>query len=159
MFSLTPGKRPQESLQTLVSLVDGENTVVGLGQSLVLSLGGAIESLRSFPARVGPGFEIPSTPTALWFWLRGEDRGELLHRTRSIQHALAPIFRLEKVIDAFQYGDSLDLTGYEDGTENPVEEEAVKVAIASGLGEGLDGSSFVAVQQWIHDLDAFQAKS
>jgi len=158
MFSLTPGKRPVESLQTLTGLVDGENAVVGFGLSLVSALGGEVEGLRIFPARVGPGFEIPSTPGALWFWLRGEDRGELLHRTRTIQHALAPTFRLEKVIDAFQYGDSLDLTVYEDGTENPVGEDAVEAAISSGLGEGLDGSSFVAVQQWIHDLDAFQAK-
>jgi len=158
-FSLTHGKRPEESLQTLNSLVDGEKTVVGLGQSLVSAFGGDIERLRLFPARVGPGFEIPSTPGALWFWLRGEDRGELLHRTRSIQHALSPTFRLEQVIDAFQYGESRDLTGYEDGTENPEGDDAVEAAIASGLGEGLDGSSFVAVQQWIHDLDAFQAKS
>jgi putative iron-dependent peroxidase len=159
MFSLTPGLPPEESLQALTSLADGEDTVVGFGLSLVLALGGEIEGLRIFPAHVGPGFEIPSTPGALWFWLRGEDRGELLHRTRKIQHALAPTFWLEKVIDAFQYGDSRDLSGYEDGTENPVGEDAVAAAIVSGLGEGLDGSSYVAVQQWIHDLDAFQAKS
>jgi putative iron-dependent peroxidase len=63
---------------------------------------------------------------------------------------------LEKVIDAFQYGPSLDLTGYEDGTENPKGEKAAEVGVVRGHGRGLDGSSFVAVQQWVHDLDQFE---
>ena len=37
-------------------------------------------------------------------------------------------------------------------------DEALKAALVSGQGEGYDGASFVAVQQWVHDLDAFQAK-
>ena len=28
-----------------------------------------------------------------------------------------------------------------------------------GQGAGLDGSSFVAMQQWVHDMDAFEATS
>jgi porphyrinogen peroxidase len=114
MFYLTPRQRPEETLQTLADLVDGEATVVVFGLSLVLALGDEVEGLRIFPARIGPVFEIPSTRGALWFWLRGEDRGELLHRTRMVQHALAPAFRLEKVIDAFQYGESLDMVGADD---------------------------------------------
>ena len=37
---------------------------------------------------------------------------------------LAPAFRLQRVLDAFQYDASRDLTGYEDGTENPQGEAA-----------------------------------
>jgi putative iron-dependent peroxidase len=66
---------------------------------------------------------------------------------------------LEKVIDAFQYGPSRDLTGYEDGTENPTGEHAHAVAVIQGQGDGLDGSSFVAVQQWVHDLTRFESMS
>ena len=29
--------------------------------------------------------------------------------------------------------------------------------VRARAGEGLDGSSYVAVQQWVHDLDAFEA--
>jgi putative iron-dependent peroxidase len=47
------------------------------------------------------------------------------------------------------------MTGYIDGTENPKGEEAEQAGIVQGKGPGLDGSSFVAVQQWIHNLDAF----
>ncbi|TPW17946.1 MAG: Dyp-type peroxidase, partial [Halothiobacillaceae bacterium] len=49
--------------------------------------------------------------------------------------------------------------GYEDGTENPQGDEALKVAIVQGAGAGLDGASFVAVQQWRHDFDRFDAMS
>lgn len=50
-------------------------------------------------------------------------------------------------------------TGYEDGTENPTDQAAVDAAIVSGKGPWLDGSSFVAMQQWLHDFDSFGALS
>jgi putative iron-dependent peroxidase len=64
---------------------------------------------------------------------------------------------LETTIDAFQHRNSRDLTGYEDGTENPTGQKAVEAATVKGRGPGLDGSSFVAVQKWVHDLDRFEA--
>lgn len=156
-FAQQPGARPGASLRALGGSVDGETAVVGLGRSLLKSLGKNIEGLRTFPARTGPGFTVPSTPAALWVWLRGDDRGELLHQSRRIEQTLAGAFRLEQAIDAFRYRDGRDLTGYEDGTENPQGDAAVHAAGVQGRGVGVDGSSFVAVQQWIHDLDRFQA--
>ena len=102
------------------------------------------------------------TPGTLWCWLRGSDLGDLLHVTRKVQKALAPAFHVRHVVDAFRHswkegGHGHDLTGFEDGTENPVGEAAEEAAFAHGLGEGVDGSSYVAVQQWVHDLDAFEA--
>jgi len=140
-------------------MADGHHMVIGLGLPLVLAMGGHISGLRNFPNGVGPGIEIPSTPGSLWCWLRGEDRGELLHQARAMSDLLAPAFRLEQTIDAFRYGAGLDLTGYEDGTENPTDEAALDTAIVQAQGPGLNGSSFVAVQQWRHDLDRFQSMS
>jgi putative iron-dependent peroxidase len=48
------------------------------------------------------------------------------------------------------------MTGYEDGTENPVHEAAQEAALVRGAGPGLDVSSFMVLQQWLHDLDAFE---
>ena len=48
-----------------------------------------------------------------------------------------------------------NMSGYEDGTENPIGDDAVKTAIVQGEGEGLDGGSFVTVQQWLHDFELF----
>ena len=148
---------PRPALERLAALpVDGAR-VVGLGASLVGELGGRIEGLRTFPAMEGTGFSVPSTPAALWCWLRGEDRGELVHTSRLVRRTLADAFEIDTVIDAFRHLDGRDLTGYEDGTENPTGDDAVATALVSGAGEGLDGSSFVAVQQWVHDLDRFES--
>ena len=156
-FALLPQARPAASLRALAASVDPGATVVGIGRSTALSLACDVPGLRDFPARAGAGIEIPSTPAALWCWLRGDDRGELVHRSRALAAMLAPAFRAEAIVDAFQYRDSRDLTGYEDGTENPQGEDAVAAAILDGAGPGLDGSSYVAVQQWLHDLDRFGA--
>jgi len=93
------------------------------------------------------------TAAALWLWLRGTDRGELLHRSRALCQSVSDAFRLQQAVDAFLYGTGLDLSGYEDGTENPRGQDAIDAAIVSDGGTGLAGSSFVAVQQWQHDLD------
>lgn len=158
-FSLRPGSDPRVCLSAAARAMGGETTVVGLGLSLVMTLGRDIAGLRSFPEQVGAGIEVPSTPAALWCWLRGGDRGELVHWTRLLEDQLSPAFRLETVIDAFQFGASLDLTGYEDGTENPQGEDATAAAVVTDAPGGLAGSSFVAVQQWEHDLRCFAAMS
>src|SRR5438309_2206516 len=156
-FSLNQGADPSAALRALSDLADGNKTVVGLGQFLVLALGRDIEGLGTFPSHAGAGVDVPSAPAALWCWLRGEDRGELLLRAKSIARALAPAFQLSHAVDAFRYGSGRDLTGYEDGTENPKEAAAVQAAVVAGRGPGLDGASFVAVQEWAHDLDKFAA--
>ena len=108
---------------------------------------------------VGAGVSVPASSAALWCWLRGDDRGVLLHETRRLRRLLAPHFDIVDVVDAFMYRDSRDLSGYEDGTENPEGDAAAAAAIVQGAGPGLDGGSFAAVQRWLHDLDRFEAMS
>ncbi|HPU81139.1 Dyp-type peroxidase [Accumulibacter sp.] len=156
-FSLEPAALPGECLHRLADLVDGEQTVVGLGRALVSALAAEVPGLRSFPALAGPGLELPATPAAVWVWLRGDDRGEILHRARRIAQAMTPAFRLEDSLDAFQYAGGRDLSGYEDGTENPTGDAAASTAIIGDERPGLTGSSFVAVQRWTHDFARFEA--
>ena len=153
----SPG--PRDALERLADPHPGLPLVFGLGASLVRELGAEVPGLRDVPASSGPGFTVPSTPAALWVWLRSEERGDLVHETRRVATALAGVFVLDDVLDAFRYRTGLDLTGYEDGTENPKGDAAVEAAIVSGRGPGLDGSSFAAVQQWVHDLDRFESFS
>lgn len=158
-FSLLPGADPKPALSALKEIADGDATVVGLGQSTVISAGGNIAPLRAMQAEIGAGIDVPSTPAALLCWLRGDDRGELVHRTRRIKATLASAFRLDQTIDAFMHRTNRDLTGYEDGTENPEGDNAVEAAIWQDGGDGLDGSSFMTVQQWVHDLPRFESMS
>ena len=150
---------PRSDLERLAALPVDESRVVGFGSSLVNELGAGIESLRTFPALEGSGLSVPSTPSDIWCWLRGEERGELVHSSRRVRRALGDAFEIETVVDAFRHREGRDLTGYEDGTENPTGEDAVAAAVVSASGAGLDGSSFVAVQQWVHDLDRFESFS
>jgi putative iron-dependent peroxidase len=152
----------QEALRRLSPLANGSDVVLGIGPSLVAALGAEIPGLHEFPDLSGNGVKVPSTPGTLWCWIRGADLGDLLHLTRKVQKALAPAFTVRHVVDAFRHslgesGHGKDLTGFEDGTENPRGEAAEEAAFAHGLGDGLDGASYVAVQQWVHDLDAFEA--
>jgi len=152
----------QEAARQLAAMADGKELVVGLGPQMVRALGASVPDLGEFPHLTGPGIDVPSTPAALLCWLRGRDRGDLLHLTRRIEKAVAPALRLHHVVDAFRHSkepDSpgLDLTGYEDGTENPSGDAAEEAAFVHGKGAGMDGSSYVAVQQWVHDFDAFEA--
>jgi putative iron-dependent peroxidase len=156
MWDLKPDCDPRAALAALAQVADGNTVVAGLGASTVLALGAEIAALRPFPGYASPGVDVPSTPAALWCWLRGEDRGELLHQTRRLEHCLAKAFVLTRAVDGFRYGTGLDLTGYEDGTENPKGEHAAAAAIVRGEKRGLHGSSFVAVQQWRHNLDHFE---
>lgn len=155
-FTLLNDEDPKPCLEAVCDHVDGERIVMGVGASVAAALGADLDGLRVFPPQSGPGVEVPSTPMALWFWLRHDDRGDHVHATHILAGSLAPAFQLDHVIDAFQHGDSRDLTGYEDGTENPEGDEAVEAALVRGRGLGLDGSSFVAVQQWVHDLAHFK---
>jgi putative iron-dependent peroxidase len=151
----------KQALERLSPLANGSDVVLGIGSSLVAALGAQVPGLHEFPDFSGHGVKVPSTPGTLWCWVRGEDLGDLLHLTRKVQKALAPAFVVRHVVDAFRHAWSgthgRDLTGYEDGTENPEGEAALEAAFAQGMGPGVDGSSYVAVQQWLHDLDAFEA--
>ncbi|MCC7487591.1 MAG: Dyp-type peroxidase [Burkholderiales bacterium] len=156
-FDAIPGGDLRGSLRALQAIADGESAAIGVGLSLARALGREIRGLHDFPVHSGAGFDVPATPGALWCWLRGTDRGELVHLTRRVEAALAPGLRQGAAVEAFRFGSGLDLTGYEDGTENPTGDAAVAAAVVSGQGPGLDGGSFAAVQQWVHDLGAFAA--
>ncbi|MFP6743841.1 MAG: Dyp-type peroxidase domain-containing protein [Alphaproteobacteria bacterium] len=149
-FGVVPDGDVVAVLRDLASHAAPETAVIGFGPGLVRGLGNSIAGLRPFPAMSGPHCQVPSTQADLWCWVRGDDRGRITHEARAITRMLEPVFRCDRIVDGFKFDRGLDLTGYEDGTENPEGEDAVNAAI-------VDGASFVAVQQWVHDLDHFNA--
>ncbi|WP_245715538.1 Dyp-type peroxidase [Propionivibrio dicarboxylicus] len=154
-FSLSNPDQIKACLAALSERIDGESTVIGIGTSIAAALHADLPGLKRCPAITAPGLSIELAPEALWLWLRGDDRGELLHRARRLVSIAAPAFALEEVVDAFKHREGRDLSGYEDGTENP-EGEAADAAAIVGAG-ALAGSSFVATQRWQHDFNRFDA--
>ncbi len=149
-----PDTDPRPVLQALAGQVS-DDLVIGLGAGLVQGLGAAVPGLHAFRALSGPGVEVPATQADLLCWIRGEDRGVIATRARELLALLAPAFRLDRMTNGFKYATGLDLSGYEDGTENP--EGAAAVAATLVAGGPLAGSSFMAVQKWVHDLAHFDS--
>jgi len=156
-LDLSPSVDPHTALQALAMACDGQSAVLGIGLSVAQALGVPIAGLRGFPLLPDARPPIPATQHALWVWLRGDEPGDLLLRGHSLQALIAPAFSLAQAIVSFRHQDYRDLTGYEDGTENPKDEAAIEAAVVQGQGAGIDGSSFAAVQQWLHDFPKFDA--
>ncbi len=128
--------------------------VLGIGEPVIRALGRSVPGLRTFPAYSGAACTVPSTQGALVVLLRGADRGIVFDFSQEIRDLVAEGFVPAEVVDTFTYQGGRDLTRFEDGTANPQGDQAVAAAIL-GAGEGLKGSSFVAVQRWVHDLKRF----
>ncbi|MCO7631361.1 Dyp-type peroxidase [Pseudomonas guariconensis] len=143
-------------LDALLPQVDGQALILGVGAPLTKALGRQVPGLRAFP-QLDAAVENPSTQHGLWLWLRGEQRGELFLRAQALEALLAPALSLVDSVEGFLHRGGHDLSGYEDGTENPVDEAAVEAAIVAGEQVGLAGSSFAAFQLWKHDLGYFKS--
>ncbi len=141
--------KPTASLKALLGLTIDKSLVVGIGPRLA-----ARPELHGFKALSG-AVDIPSTQADLLLWLRGDDAGEIATRARHLLQSL-PDFEPVRTANGFKFGvhleTGLDLSSYEDGTENPTGDAALKAAFAP------DGSSFLSLQHWQHDLTAFEAR-
>ena len=151
------GVSPRASLQALAKATDGLSMVVGIGASLARTLETSVSGLTTFKGVTGALVKLPSTPVDLLVWLRGSDRGALLAYSREIENLLAPAFSVESITDAFNHDGGKDLTGYEDGTENPTGGEALTVALVPKGNGAPEGSSFLALQRWRHQFAVFEA--
>ena len=132
--------------------------MVAIGSDLVEKFGASITRLRPFPQFPGQ-VDVPATQADLLVIVRGSDRGVITNTSREVEKSLGGAFETVRMADGFKYDIGRDLTGYEDGTENPVGDDAVEAAITRHAGPGLDGGSFVSIQQWRHDFAAFDDMS
>ena len=147
------------SIGNLSDSVQNSKHVVGIGSPLANILGLSIPALETFPDYSANGLTVPSTQTSLLVVLRGDNKSDLTNKSESLESLLLPAFVLVSKIFGFKHEDGRDLTGYEDGTENPTGQAAIAAAILTGAGGAMDDSSFVAVQKWLHDFSRFNAMS
>lgn len=155
IFEKLPEVTLKEALHCLRQTELETQHVVGIGPAMIPALAEEAIALSPFPAMSGVGVNIPSTQSDLWIWLRGESMGELAVEAQFVSAELSECFDLVSQTQAFKHDGGKDLTGYEDGTENPEGAEAESAALVAEQGAGLDGGSYVAVQQWVHDLSSF----
>src|SRR3954469_18896117 len=138
----------------------GLNIVIGIGPDLMRRLDAETtpDELLPFAPIKGDGRGAPSTQHDLWLWLHGTGPDIALDGAVAATIVLRDSFTMATEQPAFVYLDSRDMTGFIDGTENPIVEEAPDVALIP-QGERGEFGSFVLVMHWVHNLAAFHQLS
>ena len=152
-FSKLPGTSEHALVQAGANLheprttVGGMNLVTGFRPELwrAVSPGDTPPDARGFDRPVvGPdGFTMPATQADLWLWMAGATYDILWDEGRDVIEWFKTIATLERRLTGWAYRHSRDLTGFEDGTENPSLMEAPDVALVpqDRPGAGTSGSS------------------
>jgi len=134
--------------------VGGMNLVIGVRPELWRSEApdDAPDDVRSFDEPiVGPdGFTMPATQADLWVWLSAASFDQLWDCGRALIASLGAVARLERHASGWAYRHSRDLTGFEDGTENPTLMDAPETALVPADRKG-DGASVLLFQKWRHE--------
>jgi porphyrinogen peroxidase len=125
--------------------------VLGLSDLLARSLGRPIAGHRPFLALANAKVDLPVTQSDVLVWLRGSDQGDLFHDMRRLCASVHGVLKVDSFVQAFKHRKGNDLSGFEDGTENPKDD----LALACALQE--DGSSLLAQQRWEHHFARFDA--
>lgn len=139
--------------------IGGVNLVAGFRPELwaVVATDAAPVGVRGFDAPVrGVAEALPATQHDLVIWLSGASYDVVFDTSRSIVAELAGRAALAHEMVGWQYHHDRDLTGFEDGTENPSVVEATAVALVPA-GQPGEGGSVLLLQQWEHDALSWEA--
>ena len=158
-FDSRPGVEPAALARAVADLdephstVGGLNLVIGFRPELWTAVAAdAPLAVSSFTEPiVGPGrFTMPATQHDLWVWIAGSANDLVFDQAVEMITALNEVAVVATEITGWSYRHSRDLTGFEDGTENPPLAEAADI-VAVPDGQPGAGSSVVLIQQWKHD--------
>jgi porphyrinogen peroxidase len=116
------------------------------------------------PAELHPFREIragsrnaPATPGDLLFHIRAEPMGLCFELAAQIMARLQCAVSPVDEVQGFRYFDNRDLLGFVDGTESPSGQEADQAALIGEEDPAFAGGSYVVVQKYLHDLNAWNA--
>lgn len=100
------------------------------------------------------GYTLPATQHDVVVWLTGAGYDLVFDVSSGVVSALAELATLSYEMVGWPYHLDRDLTGFEDGTENPTLVEATSAAIIEAGAPG-EGGSVLLLQQWEHDADSW----
>ena len=111
-----------------------------------------------------PGYEssdgkvAKATQEELLLWIHSDEKDLCWETQFRFRNAVAGHMNVARETPTFIYRNSLDLTGFIDGTGNPVPEDQHDRAIVPDGKPGA-GGSFSIAQRWVHDLGYFEGLS
>lgn len=147
------------TLKRIATVIDGKKIIMGIGSPIATALCLEIPGLRTFTPFFDPSGKeiIPASQAGLFLQIRGQTINSVLATEKEILAKIEGSFTLIRRNEAFRFAGGRDLTGYEDGTENP-EGDAVVAAVCMDLSKlEFDGSCILTLQKWVHDLNFFRA--
>ena len=98
------------------------------------------------------------TQEELLLWIHSDDKDLCWEAQFDFRNAVAGHMTVARETPTFIYRNSLDLTGFIDGTGNPAPEDQHDRAIVPD-GQPGAGGAFCIAQRWVHDLNYFNGLS
>src|ERR1700691_2042287 len=174
VVTLTPGAENRATLRSFCADLSGLLRAVEFrdlegGLSCVLGFGSEAWD-RLFgpprPAKLHPFREIRSgarhaisTPGDLLFHIRAKRMDLCFELAMQIMARLGDAVSPVDEVHGFRYFDGRDLMGFVDGSENPRGQAVIDAVIVGEEDAAFAGGSYVIVQKYLHDLDAWNALS
>src|SRR5487761_1836878 len=170
-----PGADSTDAVRSLCGDLAGLVRAVGFrdpgGLTCVTGLGAeawdrltAAGAAAARPAGLHPFREIRAgdrhavaTPGDLLFHIRAARMDLCFELATQIVRRLGSAVTVADEVHGFRYFDERDVIGFVDGTENPVGQAAARATIIGAEDPAFAGGSYVIVQKYLHDLDAWDA--
>jgi porphyrinogen peroxidase len=115
--------------------------------------------LHPFTELHGATHRAPATPGDLLLHVRHERMDMCFEFASQVMVRLAGMVSVADEVHGFRFFDERDLLGFVDGTENPVGAAAAASALVGDADPGFAGGSYVIVQKYLHDMQAWNALS
>jgi porphyrinogen peroxidase len=104
--------------------------------------------------RSGPRHAV-ATPGDLIFHIRAKSMDLCFELATQIMARLEGAVTIADEVHGFRYFDERDLLGFVDGTENPTGNAAADAVFIGDEDPAFSGGSYVIVQKYLHNLDAW----
>ncbi len=158
IFSCQQQDDAQQTLLQLAPMLDYQKCTLGLGSNLLKQETNIFEK---HTALQNEDKILPSKNHDLAIWLQGHDAGVLFHQARKLIKTLSTAFKLEEITRANDHlpqkaNDNKvnhDLSGFEDGTENPEGKDISKTAFVQSEDRLQHSGSCWVLQKWQHQFD------
>lgn len=115
------------------------------------------KELEPFEEIKGDTFTAIHTPADVFLHVRAKDEAIVYEVMDQIMTYLRPITTLVDETKGFHYFEGRAIIGFIDGTENPVDDEAVEWGIIGDEDPEFVGGSYAFAQKYVHNMDAWKA--
>jgi porphyrinogen peroxidase len=113
--------------------------------------------LHLFRELSGPVHRAVATPGDLLFHLRASQMDLCFEFATQVMARLGGVVTVRDEVHGFRYFDNRDLMGFVDGTESPPGRAGEAAALIGDADPDFAGGSYVIVQKYLHDLEAWNA--